>query len=128
MHFFICRDFNIDYLIESERENRLENLLLSFNITSIISFPTTVINTSARAIDNIFLDTTRLKEHTVIPISNGLSDHDVQLLITRSRIFSGPVREDKTVRKFNDTISDFINKLSNESWDMVFNSESINDF
>ena len=32
----------------------------------------------------------------------------------------------KTARKFNNcTISDFINKLSNESWDMVFNSEDI---
>ena len=64
----------------------------------------------------------------MISISNGLSDHDAQLLTIRSRISSGPVRELKTIRKFNnDTISDFINKLSNESWDMVFNSESIND-
>ena len=93
LHFIICGDFNIDYLIESERKNQLENLLLSFNITSIISFPTRVQNTSATAIDNIFLDSTRLKEHTVIPISNGLSDHDAQLLTIRSRISSGPVRE-----------------------------------
>ena len=33
----------------------------------------------------------------------------------------------KTIRKFNNcAIADFINKLSNESWDMVFNSEDIN--
>ena len=67
---------NIDYLVESERKKQLDDLLLSFNLTSIITFPTRIQNTSATAIDNMFLDPLRLKDHLVTPIYNGLSDHD----------------------------------------------------
>ena len=50
-----------------------------------------------------------------------------QLLTIKTKVTYKPVSKLKTVRKFNNcTISDFINKLSNESWDMVFNSEDIN--
>ena len=76
----------------------------------------------------MFLDTAWLEQHTVLPTSNGLSDHDAQLWTIRTKVSYRPVRSLKTVRNFNNyTISDFINKLSNESWDMVFNSESVND-
>jgi len=36
--------------------NQVDNLLLSYNLTSIINFPTRVQNTSAVAIYNIFID------------------------------------------------------------------------
>jgi len=37
------------------------------------------------------------------------------------------IQESKTFTKLNKyTISDFINKLSNESWDTIFNSDDIN--
>jgi len=66
----------------------------------------------------MFLDTTRLKEHTVIPITNGLSDHDAQLLTIETKVSYRPGSQLQTFRKFNDyAIYDFINKLSNESWD-----------
>jgi hypothetical protein len=109
--------------VESERKNQLDNLLLTSNVTSIITSPT-----SATAIDNMFPDTTRFEEYTVIPLSNGLSDHDAQLLTIRTKVSYTPVKKLKIVRKFNNyMISDFINKRSNESWDMVFNSEGVND-
>ena len=38
-------------------------------------------NTSATAIDNIFTDTCQFESYTIIPILNGLSDHDAQLLM-----------------------------------------------
>jgi len=41
--------------MESEKKNQLDNLLLSYNVTNIINFPTRVQNTSATAIDNIFM-------------------------------------------------------------------------
>jgi len=63
-----------------KEKNQLDNLLLTYNITSIITFPTRLQNTSATAIDNTFLDTTRVEDYTVILITNGLSDHDAQLL------------------------------------------------
>ena len=127
LHIIICGDTNIDYLKESERKNQLDNLLLTYNITSIITFPTRLQNTSATATDNMFLDTTRFEDYTVIPITNGLCDHDAQLLTIKTKVTYRPVSKLKTIKKFNNcTIADFINKLNNESWDMVFNSEDIN--
>jgi len=59
-------------------------------------------------------------------VTNGLSNHDAQLLTIKTKVTYKPVRKLKTVRKFNNcTMSDFINKLSNESCDTVFNSEDI---
>jgi len=118
-HIIICGDINVDYLVESERKKQLDNLLLSLNLTSIIKFPTRIQNTSATAIDNMFLDSSRLKDHLVTPIYNGLSDHDAQLLTIRIKVHKDPIKELKTHRNFNKhTISEFINILSNESWDM----------
>ena len=75
----------------------------------------------------MFLDSSRLKDHLVTPIYNGLSDHDAQLLTIRIKVPKDPIKELKTHRKFNNhTISEFINKLSNESWDMVFNNNNNN--
>jgi len=76
----------------------------------------------------MFLDKSRLEDHTVIPITNGLSDHDAQLLKINTKTSHRPTSKLRTVRKFNKyTITDLINKLSEESWDGVFNSEDIND-
>jgi len=37
------------------------------------------------------------------------------------------IQKSKTVRKINKyMISDFINKLSKESWDTIFNSDDVN--
>jgi len=52
----ICGDIKINCLLESEKKNQLDNLLLSYNLTNIIHFPTRVQNTSATATDNIFID------------------------------------------------------------------------
>ena len=151
LHITICRDINplnaklnptchllalleahhilhvsrIDYLVKSDRKNQL---LLTYNITSIITFPTRVQKTSATAIDNMFLDTTWLEEHTIIPITNGLLDHDAQLLTIETKVSYRPGSKLQTFRKFNDyAIYNFINKLSNESWDKTFTSEDKND-
>jgi len=42
LHITICGDINIDYLVKSDRKNQLDNLLLTYNITTIITFPTRV--------------------------------------------------------------------------------------
>ena len=77
----ICGDLNVDYQVENQRKHQLNNLLHSFNLISIITFPTRVYNKSSTTIDNMFLDPSRYEEYSVIPIYNGLSDHDAQLLI-----------------------------------------------
>jgi len=64
--------------MENEKKNQLDNLLLSYNLINIINFPMRVQNTSATAIDNIFLDVSEFESYTVTPVLNGLSD---QLLV-----------------------------------------------
>ena len=51
--------------------NQVDNLLLSYNLTRIINFPTRVQNTSAIAIYNIFIDTSRFECYTVTPVLYG---------------------------------------------------------
>jgi len=58
-----------------------KNLLLSYNLISIINFPMRVQNTSATARDNIFIVVSQFESYTITPLLNGLSDHDAQLLI-----------------------------------------------
>ena len=77
----ICGDINIDYLKNTGKKIQLETLLFSYNLTSIVNFPTRCFKNSATAIDNIFIDNDSKNDYTLCPIMNGLSDHDTQLLI-----------------------------------------------
>jgi hypothetical protein len=115
-HFIICGDININYLKDSEDKTHPDNILLSYNIISIINFLTRVQNTSSTAIDNIFIDVSQFESYTVTPIMNSLSDHDVQLLKISTEYTLVPKHKFKTVKKINKyTISDFIAKLKCES-------------
>jgi hypothetical protein len=49
-------------------------LLATYNWKSIKNFPIRIINGSSTAIDNIFIDL--LRNFTINPLPNGLSDHD----------------------------------------------------
>jgi len=75
----------------------------------------------------MFIDVSQFESYTVTPITNGLSDHDAQLLKISTEYTLVPIHKFKTVKKINKyTISDFIAKLSCESWDTTFNSEDVN--
>ena len=88
---------------------------------------TRVQNDSAAAIDNIFIDLSQFENYSVTPIISGMSDHDAQLLMISTDYSHVPLYKLKTTRKFNKhTISDFLNKLSCESWNTIFNSEDVN--
>jgi hypothetical protein len=64
---------NIDYLVDSDRKSRLEALLKTYNLTSVVNFPTHTQKNSATAI-NI----SEMENYSICPIINGLSDHDAQ--------------------------------------------------
>jgi hypothetical protein len=49
--FIICGDININYLIDNENKNQLNALLLLYNSSSIVDFPTRIQNKSAIIID-----------------------------------------------------------------------------
>ena len=125
-HFIICGDININYLVDHEQKKQLENLLLMYNLIGIIDFPTRINHTSASAIDIIFIDISCFEDYSVIPFSNDLSDHDAQILTIKIPV---QMQSDKLkiIRKVDKhTILDFIYKLSNESWDSVFNNNDVN--
>ena len=61
--------------MESKKKSQLDNLLLSYNLISIINFPVRFRNTSATALDNVFTDISQFESYTLTPILNGSSDH-----------------------------------------------------
>jgi hypothetical protein len=66
--------------VENEQKKQLDNLLLMYNLTGIVNFPTRINNTSASALDNFFIDASCYEDFSVIPFWNDLSDHDAQTL------------------------------------------------
>jgi hypothetical protein len=81
----ICGDINIIYLADNEKKRQTDNLLLMYNLTAIVNFPTRINNTSASVKYNIFMDTSRLEDFLVTPFLNDLSDHDAQILTIQYR-------------------------------------------
>jgi hypothetical protein len=78
--FVICGDFNVNFLNDSSLKLQLSLLFQSYNMYSIIDFPTRTTNCSSTTVDNIFIDYHRINSFDVLPVCNGLSDHDVQCL------------------------------------------------
>ena len=76
--YIICGDINIDYLVGSDRKSRLEALLKTCNLTSVVNFPTRTHKHSVTATNNIFIDVSKMGNYSICPIINGLSDHDAQ--------------------------------------------------
>jgi hypothetical protein len=66
--------------MESKEKQEVNNILNSYNLVSVINFPTRVKNNSRSAIDHIFLDTTQFEKYTICSMVNGLSDHSAQIL------------------------------------------------
>ena len=101
LNIIMFGDININRLMESEKKNQLDNLLLSYNLNSIIIFPTRVQNTSAAAIDNIFIDIYQFESYTGTPFLNVLFDHDSQLLMICADYSHMPIQKSKSVRRIN---------------------------
>jgi len=77
--FVICGDINVNYLNDNGKQN-LDPLLLSYNLSGTVHFPTRVQNNYSSAIDNIYIDKPKLENYSVKPLINGLSDHEDQLI------------------------------------------------
>ena len=122
----ICGDININYLQDSRNKSLLNSLLASFNLHSAVNFPTRISNSSSTTIDNIFIDKTKNTDYSIIPISNGLSDHDAKILLLHNT--NVPTQQIKPISKrmINEaTIAQFKLNLSYESWYNVFNDEDL---
>ena len=127
LDFIICGDINIDYLKNTEKKNQLDNLLLTYNLTSTVNFPTRSSKLSATAIDNIVINIDKENDYTLCPIMNGLSDHDAQLITLNTISLKPPTKHFKVIRSIDEnSLNYFLNKLSYEIWDTTFSSEDIN--
>jgi hypothetical protein len=68
------------FLIYSSSAQQLTLLLHSYNLFHMINFPTSTTKDSWSAIENIFIDYSRINSFQVLSSINGLSDHEAQYL------------------------------------------------
>jgi hypothetical protein len=102
-------------------------VLHSYNLSSIVKFPTRFGLNSYTAIDNLFIDISCLGNYELYCLTNGLSDHEAQLLVIY-KIYK-QAKEDHTyfkkkINKYH--IADFQLNLSYEPWGMVFDKNDVN--
>jgi hypothetical protein len=120
----ICGNIDVDYRTENLKRTQLDRILHSYNLSSIVNFPTQISSRSLSTIDNFFIDTSYSNKFNIIPIINGLSDHDAQLLTLQ---FAQQHTKDQSVSYKNQfTIDDFLHKLSQETWASVFEGNNVN--
>jgi hypothetical protein len=84
-------------------KSRLDALLRTYNLISTVNFPSKVQGNSATAIDNIFIDITRLDNYSMRPIINGLSNHDAKSIILNTIKMRVHVKQFKLIRKVKNT-------------------------
>jgi hypothetical protein len=100
------------------QKTTLDILLATYNLTSIVSFPTRIVNGSNTAIDNFFINSSQ--NYTIKPLINGMSDHDAQLLVMEDIMVPAHKLTSYFIRDFNDhSIQDFLLQLSLENWEEV---------
>lgn len=76
-----CGDFTSNYFIEHHKKKLSQSLMNTYNLIQVTEFPTSICKIKGLLIDNIFLVKRGHGSHRVYPASNGLSDHDAQILI-----------------------------------------------
>jgi len=121
LQLIICGDINIGYLTDNVKKRQLDAVLLTYNLSSTVYFPTRSQGCSNAAIDNIFMDTYKFINFTVSPLHNGLLDHDAQVLKINNINLQLQKYHIYTIRNIiNYSIEEFKTRLSYESWDSIF--------
>jgi hypothetical protein len=113
--------------LKTIKKTLLYSLLASYNLTCPVYFPTRTHNNSATATDNIFINISKFSDYIILPIVNGLSDHDAQLIMINDihiKTLNNTPRLIRNIDKHG--IFDFKIKLSLERWDDVFENNDVN--
>ena len=125
-NIILCGDFNTHLFDIYSRVLLLQSLLASFNLFSTVTFPTRIFNNSYSLIDNIYIDTNRFN-FSVYPLTNGLSDHDAQVINLSNILCSSPEQLSSYIRRTdNNTVWKFTELLSYEIWEDVFQDSNVN--
>jgi hypothetical protein len=99
---------NINYLLDNNNKQHLDAMLHSYNLTSLVHFPTRIQNESSTVVDSIFIDTPKINDYTILSIINWLSDHDSQTIIIRDINFQIQNGQIYTIRSIDIySVSDF---------------------
>jgi hypothetical protein len=110
-----------------QKKQQLDTLLVTYNLTCTVYFPTRIKNGAASALDNIFIDVSKNGNYTICPLVNGLSDHDAQILKLNNLNTQGQYNEIQIIRSFNkQCITNFKIKLSFETWDNILGGNYVN--
>jgi hypothetical protein len=123
----ICGGRNANYLVDNHDKSQLNMVLHSYSLSSIVKFPTRFGLNSCTTTDNIFIDISSFGNYELYPLTNGLSNHEAQLLVKHK--IHKQAKEDHTYfkRKINRyNVADFQLNLSHESWGMVFDENDVN--
>jgi hypothetical protein len=91
-------------------------------LSHTVNFAPRTQNDSSTAIDNIFVDITRLSSPSTYPIINGLSAHDAQILTVNNIVPASNTEPLKQrTREINtERIDQFKLHLANETWESVY--------
>jgi hypothetical protein len=127
MNLIICGDINVNYNDNNMNKIQLSSLLDTYNLQSIVDFPTRISAHSSTTIDNIFIDKSKNINFTIEPYPNRLSDHDAQILILHNKTTHNLPVCSYTKRLINiSSISEFKLHLSYESWENVLSDIHVN--
>jgi hypothetical protein len=100
-------------------------MLNTYNLKDTVYFPTRITKNSATLIDNIFANKGR--RYNVVPLINGLSDHDAQLITSVNSKVPNDVTKSIPIRNINtNNILEFQMLLSTEQWDNIFGNNNVN--
>ena len=111
----------------AQKRTQLDRILQPYNLNSIVNFPTRISLHSCSIIDNFFIDNSYWNKFYIIPLINGPSDHDAQLLtlrFTQQHIKDHSTSYKRNINQF--TIADFLHKFSHETWTSVFEINDVN--
>ena len=72
---------NINILFDNNSKSQLDAVLYCYNLACIIKFLTRIVLHSPTAIGDEIIDSSSIGKYDLYPLINGLSYHDVQLVI-----------------------------------------------
>jgi len=109
------------------QKNSTWQILQSYNLSSIVNFPTQISLHSFSTIDSFVIDNSYLNKYNIIPLINGHSNHNTQLLtlqLAQQHIKDQNISYKRNINQF--TIADFLHKLSHETWASFFEGNYVN--
>jgi hypothetical protein len=117
----------VNYLKVNDKKKLLDALLNFYNLISTIDFLTRIHNDSSSAIDNIFVDITRINSYEVFPLISWLSGHEAQIIILHVLHNKPHEHQPYFRRNINEcNMAELKNSLSYETRDLVFERDDVN--